>query len=87
MRNLVYPALGFLIALALVGGFLMLTSLGYNSAGSLIIESSRNVQFSIGITLFLMGLVGISFIVRFFAVFGKTSIFRPHTQRLAPIST
>jgi hypothetical protein len=59
----------------------MLNSLGYNSAGNIMIESSKNVQFSLGITLFLVGLVGISFIVRFFAVFGKYSIFRPHAPR------
>jgi hypothetical protein len=61
--------------LSLVGGFLMLDSIGYNTVDSIIITKSKSEQFSSGIALFLVGLIGIAVVVRFFAVFGKYSIF------------
>jgi energy-converting hydrogenase Eha subunit H len=73
--------LGILAILALVGGFLMVASIGYSTSGLMIIQSSKTQQFYFGLILFLAGLIGISFVIRFFAVFGKYSIFRPHTPR------
>jgi hypothetical protein len=67
--------------LSLVGGFLMLNSIGYNTAGAIIIASSKSWQFSLGLALFLVGLIGIAVVIRFFAVFRRYSIFRPHTPK------
>lgn len=56
--KLVYPTLGILIVLSLVGGFLMLNSICYNTAGSLIIASSKSGQFSLGLAT-MNGVLGI----------------------------
>jgi hypothetical protein len=84
MKALVSVTLGILVMLALVGGFLMIDSIGYNAAGSIVIQGSKTEQFYLGLMLFLAGLIGISFVIRFFAVFGKYSIFRPHTSKPMP---
>jgi hypothetical protein len=77
-------ALGILVIFALVGAFLMVSSIGYSNAGSIVIHGGKTQQFYLGLILFLVGLIGISFVIRFFAVFGKYLIFRPHTPRPMP---
>jgi hypothetical protein len=84
MKALVSVTFGILVILALVGGFSMVGSIGYNTAGSIVIQGSKTQQFYLGLILFLAGLIGISFVIRFLAVFGKYSIFRPHTPRPMP---
>lgn len=84
MKALVSVTSGILVILALVGGFLMVGSIGYNTAGSIPIQASKTQQFHLGLILFLAGLIGISFAIEFFTVFGKYSIFRPYTPRHVP---
>jgi len=84
MKTLVSVILGVLLILAFVGGFLMVDSIGYSTAGSILIRGGKTQQFYLGLLLFLAGLIEISFVIRFSAVFGKYSIFRPHTPRPTP---
>jgi hypothetical protein len=77
---MVSATLGILVLLALVGGILMVSSTGSNSASSIIL-GGRTQQLSVGIALFLAGLVGVISLILFIGIFGKFSIFRPHTPR------
>jgi hypothetical protein len=80
MKQLNLIAITMMTIIAVVGGFLMVSSVSF-SAGSIIIQSSRSQLFNAGLGLVIVGVLVIAFVAWFNAVNGKSSVFR---RRLSP---
>ena len=62
-------------AIAIIGGFIIVSSVSY-TAGSVIIQNSKSQQFNTGLTLLVIGVMGVALVAWFNAVSGRNSIVR-----------
>jgi hypothetical protein len=62
-----------------IGRFLMLNSIDYNPAFSIIIVSRKSWAVFFRDNLFSVGVIGITVVVKILPLFGKYLIYRPHT--------